>query len=95
MSKTYMLTVTYKAKPGDAQTFVEELEKSGVAAAVRAENGCIAYDYYFSAKDADLIFLFEEWESAEHQQIHLTQPHIATLKQIKEKYILHSELRVL
>ena len=95
MKKTHMLTVIYQAKPGMAKKFVEELEQSGVAPAVRAENGCISYDYYFSAKDPDVIFLFEEWESEQHQQIHLTQPHIATLKQIKENYIVHSDLRVL
>ena len=95
MSKTHMLTVTYFAKEGCAKTFVDELETSGVAAAVRAEDGCIHYDYYFSAKDENVVFLFEEWTSEQHQQVHLTQPHIAQLKQIKEKYILDTVLRVL
>ena len=63
--------------------------------AVRAEDGCIHYDYYFSAKDENVVFLFEEWTSEHHQQVHLTQPHIAQLKQIKEKYILDTVLRVL
>lgn len=95
MDKTHMLTVTYYAKEGCAKAFVEELEKSGVGAAVRAEDGCIHYDYYYSAKDENVVFLFEEWESENHQQVHLTQPHIATLKEIKGKYILSTELRVL
>lgn len=93
--KTYMLTVTYCAKPGCAKKFVDELEDSGVADAVRKENGCIRYDYYYSAKDKNTVFLFEEWESETHQQIHLTQPHIATLKEIKARHILETELRVL
>ena len=92
---TYMLTVTYQAKDGCGKKFVEELEKSGVADAVRAENGCIRYDYYYSAKGEDIVFLFEEWESEQHQQIHLTQPHMVALKQIKEQCILHTTLRVL
>jgi len=95
MNTTYMLTVTYRAKEGCARAFVEELESSGVAALVRGENGCIRYDYYFSAKDENTVLLFEEWESQTHQQIHITQPHIQTLKQIKEKYILDTQLRVL
>lgn len=95
MNKTHMLTVIYKAKEGCAKAFVEELEKSGVASAVRAEDGCIHYDYYYSAKDENEVFLFEEWQSERHQQIHLTQPHIATLKEIKAKYILDTVLRVL
>ena len=95
MNRTYMLTVTYIAKPGCGHAFVEELEASGVASAVRAEDGCIRYDYYYSAKDPDVVFLFEEWVSETHQQIHITQPHIATLKQIKEKHILETSLRIL
>ena len=95
MEKTFMLTVTYQAKPGCARAFVEELEASGVAAAVRAEDGCIHYDYYFSAKDENEVFLFEEWTSQEHQQIHLTQPHMPQLRQIKDKYIDSTVLRIL
>ncbi len=90
---TYLLFVTYYAKPGCAQKFVEELESTGTAAKVRAEAGCIRYDYYYSAADQDVVLLFEEWESQHHQQAHLTQPHIADVKAIKEKYILDSALR--
>lgn len=93
--ETYKLTVTYQAKEGCAKAFVAELESSGVAAAVRAEDGCIHYDYYYSAKDESVVFLFEEWQSENHQQIHLTQPHIAVLKEIKAKYIQDTVLRVL
>lgn len=89
--KTFLLFVTYKAKNGCGKAFVDELERSGAAALVRKENGCIRYDYYFSAKDEDTVLLFEEWESRECQQIHLTQPHIALIKAAKEKYILDVE----
>ena len=93
--KSFMLTVTYTAKDGCGKQFVEELESSGVAQAVRQEDGCIRYDYYYSAKDENTVFLFEEWQTEKHQQIHLTQPHIAQLKQIKETYILDTQLRIL
>ena len=95
MNKTFLLTVTYQAKAGCARAFVEELERSGVAALVRGENGCLHYDYYYSAKDENTVFLFEEWETEDHQKIHLTQPHMAALKEIKEKYILDTALRIL
>ncbi len=91
--KTFLLFVTYTAKEGQAQNFVTELERSGAADLVRAEDGCIRYDYFYSAKDKNTVLLFEEWESEEKQQIHLTQPHIAQIKAIKEKYILSTELR--
>lgn len=95
MEKTFLLHVTYHAKPGCARAFVEELEASGVAAAVRAEDGCIHYDYYFSAGDENEVLLFEEWTSQAHQQVHMTQPHMPLLRQIKEKYIQDTVLRIL
>ena len=94
MEKTFMLTVTYYAKPGCAKAFVEELESSGVAAAVRAEDGCIHYDYYFSAKDENEVFLFEEWTSQAHQQIHLTQPHMAGVRKAKEDHVEETVLEL-
>lgn len=95
MEKTFLLFVTYKAKEGMREKFVEELEKNGTAALVRAEDGCIRYDYYYSAKDSDTLFLFEEWESEEKQQIHLNQPHIPNILAAKEKYIISSEMRAI
>ncbi len=93
MEKTFLLFVTYKAKEGMRESFVNELEENGTAAAVRAEDGCIRYDYYYSAKEPDTLFLFEEWESEEKQQIHLSAPHIKNIKAAKEKYIKSSQMR--
>ena len=93
MAKTFLLFVTYVAKEGMREKFVEELENNGTADAVRAEDGCIRYDYYYSAKDENVLFLFEEWECEEKQQIHLGQPHIANIKAAKEKYIKESSMR--
>ena len=90
---TYLIFVTYHAKKGEAKAFVRELEESGAAELVRAEDGCIRYDYFFSAAEPDTVLLFEEWKSARHQQIHMTQPHIALIKAAKEKYILDTEFR--
>ena len=89
----YTIYVTYTAKgKGDREAFVRALHESGVAPAVRAEDGCLCYDYYFSAQDDLTLLLIEKWESKKHQEIHLTQPHIATLKEIKAKYIESSSL---
>ena len=46
-----------------------------------------AYDYYFSAQDADELLLIERWESAAHQRVHMEQPHMARLKAIKEQFV--------
>ena len=33
------------------------------------------------------MLLVERWESREKQQIHLTQPHMAKMKGIKERFV--------
>ena len=88
----YSIYVVYKTLPGHRADFIRELNESGVAAAVRAEDGCIRYDYYLSEKDENEILLIEGWETKEHQQIHVTQPHIATLKALKEKHVTDTKL---
>ncbi len=89
----YTIYVTYQAKePGGREAFVRELHETGVAQAVRAEDGCLAYDYYYADADDLTLLLIEKWESKKHQEVHLTQPHIATLRGIKAKYIADSHL---
>ena len=83
--------IVYYAKPGcKAADFVRELQESGVADAVRHEDGCLRYEYFLSADRPDVAMLMEQWVSLEHQQVHLTQPHMTELRAIKNKYIDHT-----
>ena len=87
--------VVQTAKEGCREKFVEELNSLGVTDAVRAEDGCIKYDFYYSENNPDEILLVEIWESQKHQQVHLTQPHIENIKKLKELYIEKTELRTI
>ena len=82
-----LLSVKYTARPGGGEKFVREITDSGILDAVRAEDGCISYDYYFSA---DTVLLIEKWVSPEQQEAHLQSAHMAELMRIKEKYILNT-----
>jgi len=84
----FTLNVIYTMKPGMGEAYVKELESSGVAAKVRAEAGCLCYDYYYPADGGDRVFLLEQWESVDAQAVHMTQPHMAQLAEIKGKYVL-------
>ena len=88
----YNVYVVFKSIEGKREAYIEKLYKEGIVDAVRAEDGCIRYDYYFSEKDPNEILLIEEWESKEHQQIHIGQPHMARLRELKPDYIVSSEL---
>ena len=87
--------VTYHAKPGMRETFLRALAARGLPDAVRAEAGCLQYDYFLSIENADEILLMERWESAEAQQIHLRQPHMAQVRELKELYVENMTLRKL
>ena len=88
----YTIYVIYKTKEGHREAFINELNSSGVASAVRAEDGCLRYDYYLSERNENEILLIETWETKRHQEIHVTQPHIATLKALKEKHVIDTKL---
>lgn len=81
------LRVTYKAQPGTRDAFVSATLESGVLGIIRAEDGCVSYDYYLSVEDADTVVLIEQWESKAQQQAHLQQPHMQTVSDIKDRYI--------
>ena len=87
--------VTYTAKPGQRETFLRALAARGLPDTIRAEGGCLQYDYYLSIENADEILLMERWSSAEAQQTHLRQPHMAQVRELKEQYVDNTTLRKL
>lgn len=83
----YTIYVKFTCLPGKRAAFIERVKAEGVLAAIRAEDGCIRYDYYLSEKDDNELLLIEQWESKHHQQIHLEQPHMVQLRSFKGEYI--------
>ena len=71
---------------------VRDIVEEGILTQIRQEDGCLAYDYYFSAQDENEVLLIERWESAAHQRVHMEQPHMARLREIKDKYIAATKL---
>ena len=45
----------YKGHDGNARKFAEEMEKSGIADAVRAEDGNLRYEYFIPMSDSETI----------------------------------------
>jgi quinol monooxygenase YgiN len=86
------LIVTYVTKKGMRETFLNELIKSGVVDTIRNEEGCIYYDYYLSFQDENIIILLENWASRENLEAHLAQPHMNTVRALKEIYVENSTL---
>lgn len=88
----YTIYVKFICLPQKRDAFIRKVKETGVLDAIRAEDGCIRYDYYLSEKDANELLLIEQWESREHQQNHITQPHMARLREFKGDYITETHL---
>ncbi len=88
----YTIYVKFECLPEKREAFIDKVKSTGVLDAIRAEDGCIRYDYYLSEKDPNELLLIEQWESKQHQQIHVTQPHMDTLRSFKGDYIINTVL---
>ena len=88
----YTIYVKFTCLEGKREAFVERVKEEGILSAIRAEDGCIKYDYYFSESDPNELLLIEAWKTKEHQQIHIGQPHMAKLRDLKDGYITSGKL---
>ena len=88
----YTIYVKFDCLPNKREAFIQKVKEAGILEAVLAEDGCVKYDYYLSDKDPNELLLIEQWETKEHQQIHINQPHMATLREFKDDYIASTVL---
>ena len=87
-----ILHVYYRCKNGSAEEFVRAIKESGAQDLVRAEDGCIQYDYHLSLEERDTVVLLEKWRDGDALAAHMQQPHMATIKELKERYALDTVL---
>lgn len=88
----YTIYVVFQCHDNQREAFIHRVKEEGIVDAIRAEDGCIRYDYYFSEKDANELLLIEAWESKHHQEIHIGQPHMDKLRSFKGEYIATTTL---
>ena len=86
-----MITVNlyYTGANGAARAFAEEMAASGVAAAVRAEDGNLRYEYFFPMDDPETVLLIDQWRDQEAIDAHHASPMMAQIAALREKYDLH------
>lgn len=83
------MNLYYTGVDGNAVKFVEEMESSGTADAIRAEEGNLRYDYFFSASDPETVLLIDSWTSQGAIDAHHATPMMQTIAALREKYDLH------
>ena len=86
-----MITVNlyYKGANGAAKAFAEEMESSGIADAIRAEEGNLRYQYFQPLADPESILLIDSWRDQAAINAHHASPMMTQLAALREKYDLH------
>ena len=79
----------YKGINGNARKFAEEMENSGIADNIRAEEGNEKYEYFIPLGDPETILLIDSWSSQEALDRHHASPMMKQLAELREKYDLH------
>ena len=83
-----VINIRYDGADGNARKYVEEMEKSGIAARIRAIEGCIRYDYFFPADDPEDLLLIDEWADQEALNRYHSSPMMQEAASLREKYNL-------
>ena len=71
-------------KPGNVEEFKKRI--APLVAASRAEAGNIQYDYYVPADGSDDMLLVEKWQDADVLALHVAQPHMVRLRELKAEF---------
>lgn len=89
-----MITVNlyYKGQNGSARAFADEMEKSGIADAIRAEEGNLRYQYFAPLDDPETILLIDSWADQAAIDAHHASPMMKQLAELREKYDLHMKI---
>ena len=83
------VNIYYKGTNGSARLFAEEMESSGTASAIRAEEGNIRYEYFFPMNDPETVLLIDSWADQHAIDVHHGSPMMATIVSLRDKYDLH------
>ena len=86
-----MITVHlfYTGTDGSAAAFAAEMEESGIADAIRREDGNLGYRYFQPLDDPETVLLVDSWQDQAALDAHHASPMMARLAELREKYDLH------
>lgn len=86
-----MITVNlyYTGINGNARAFVNEMESSGIADAIRNEQGNLKYQYFQPLDDPETVLLIDSWIDQKAIDLHHSTPMMQKIIELREKYDLH------
>ncbi len=81
--------IYYTGEGNNAVAFAQEMCESGVAEAIRKEDGNLQYDYFFPMEEPQSVLLIDRWENQQALDRHHASPMMAKIIALREKYDLH------
>ena len=84
-----VMNLYYTGANGSARAFADEMETSGVAAAIRAEEGNERYEYFYPKNDPETVLLVDAWRDQAALDAHHASPMMGQIMALREKYDLH------
>lgn len=82
------INIYYTGTNGSARKFAEEMVASGIADAVRNEEGNEKYEYFFPMDDAETVLLIDRWSDQTALDIHHKTPMMEQIAKLRDKYKL-------
>lgn len=86
------INLYYTGTNGNARKFAVEMESSGTAAAIRAEEGNLRYEYFFQMNDPETVLLIDSWSDQAAIDNHHASVMMETVAALREKYDLHMKV---
>ncbi len=86
------INLYYTGTNGNARKFAVEMESSGTAAAIRAEEGNLRYEYFFPMNDPETVLLIDSWRDQAAIDNHHASAMMSTIAALREKYNLHMKV---
>ena len=87
-----IVNIYYTGKNWAAAQFAEEMTRSGIVAAIRAEEGNLRYEYFFPKDDPETVLLIDSWRDQEALNVHHSSELMPRIMELREKYDLHMKV---
>lgn len=83
------VNIYYTGENGSARAFAEEMLASGTVADIRAEEGCLRYEYFQPLDDPETVLLIDSWKDQAALDAHHASPLMDAIAKLRDKYDLH------
>lgn len=87
------VNIYYTGVGENAKKFVTEMETSGLADKIRAQDGNERYEYFLSYKDPQTVLLIDQWQDQAALDRHHASEMMRQIAKLREKYDLHMQVK--